>query len=72
MLSWHVCQNGRAAIVGTPSASSAISHGREPCARYNLLDIDAAKKRVELVGRGIGDVHGAIVELERRELDIAE
>jgi 3',5'-cyclic AMP phosphodiesterase CpdA len=72
MFTWHECRTGRAAIVGAPSASSAVAHGREPCARYNLLDIDPAEKRVDLVGRGIGDVHGAIVELERRELDIAE
>jgi 3',5'-cyclic AMP phosphodiesterase CpdA len=71
----------RIAVVGGPSGSLARAHGREALARYNLYRIardaaggpDAARGswRVELVGRGLAESRGPVVELERRELAFA-
>lgn len=68
----------RIAVVGAPSGSLGRAHGRQALARYNLYRIarDAAggpevsRKpwRVELVGRGLAEPDGPVVELERREL----
>jgi 3',5'-cyclic AMP phosphodiesterase CpdA len=68
MFARHPHRTGRAAIVGAPSASSAVAHGREPAARYNLFDIDPETKIIDLIGRGLREANGAIVELERRRL----
>jgi 3',5'-cyclic AMP phosphodiesterase CpdA len=68
MFAWHPHRNGRAAIVGAPSASSAFPHGREPAARYNLFDIDPESRSIDLIGRGLHEANGTIVELERRML----
>jgi hypothetical protein len=43
-------------------------HRHEPLGRYNLLRIDAARRRVDLMGRGLAEPSGAVVELERRIL----
>jgi 3',5'-cyclic AMP phosphodiesterase CpdA len=69
---------GRIAVVGGPSGSLGRAHRREMLARYNLYRIardaaggpDAAHGawRVELVGRGLAEAGGPVVELERREL----
>jgi 3',5'-cyclic AMP phosphodiesterase CpdA len=62
------------AVVGAPSASLARRHGQEALARYNLYRIErnaaAGPKpwRAELVGRGLAEPNGPVVELERREL----
>ena len=72
MFAWYPHRSGRAAIVGTSSASSAVAHRHEPAARYNLLDIDPESKSIDLVGRGLRDADGMIVELERRKLVVAE
>jgi 3',5'-cyclic AMP phosphodiesterase CpdA len=69
---------GRTAVVGAPSASLARAHGREALARYNLYRIarvpDAAPGswRAELVGRGLAEPEGPVVELDRRELTLGE
>jgi hypothetical protein len=68
MFAWHPHRAGRAAIVGAPSASSAVAHGREPAARYNLFDIDPESRSIDLIGRGLHEANGMIVELERRML----
>lgn len=68
MFAWHTHASGRVAVVGAPSASSATGHRDEPPARYNIFDIDARRKSIELVGRGLRETSGAIVELERRRL----
>jgi 3',5'-cyclic AMP phosphodiesterase CpdA len=73
---WDGKGAGRTAVVGAPSASLGRSHGREALARYNLYSIapDPAPGReawhVELVGRGLAEPGGPVVELERRQLVI--
>jgi len=63
------CAGGRLAVVGAPSASLGRRHKREPLARYNLYRIGAAGPRsVELVGRGLAEPDGPVVELDRRLL----
>jgi 3',5'-cyclic AMP phosphodiesterase CpdA len=68
MLAWGTGPSGRFPIVGAPSASLGRKHRHEPLGRYNLLRIDPARRRVDLVGRGLAEPGGAIVELERRAL----
>ncbi|HEY7552496.1 MAG TPA: metallophosphoesterase [Hyphomicrobiaceae bacterium] len=83
MLAWLPRGPGRAAgppcrtaVVGAPSASLARAHGREALARYNLYRIAPRPKptagawSVELVGRGLAEPGGPVVELERRELTL--
>jgi hypothetical protein len=55
-------------IVGAPSASLGVRHGREDLARYNLYRIEGPAAPVHLVGRGLAEPGGPIVELERRIL----
>ena len=56
-------------VVGAPSASLGRPHKGEPLARYNLYRIAGPPWQIELVGRGLEEVGGPIVELERRMLD---
>jgi 3',5'-cyclic AMP phosphodiesterase CpdA len=68
----------RIAVVGAPSASLGRTHGREAFGRYNLYRIErnAAGGRgqepwcVEMVGRGLAEPAGPIVEIERRLLTL--
>jgi 3',5'-cyclic AMP phosphodiesterase CpdA len=55
-------------IVGVASASLARRHKREGLARYNLYRIAGPPWRVALVGRGLADADGAVVEIEQRWL----
>jgi hypothetical protein len=55
-------------VVGAPSASLGRRHKREPLARYNLYPIGGPAHGIELIGRGLAEPGGAIVELERRML----
>ena len=55
-------------VVGAPSASLGRPHKGEPLARYNLYRIVGPPWQIELVGRGLEEAGGAIVELERRTL----
>jgi 3',5'-cyclic AMP phosphodiesterase CpdA len=68
MLAW--CGTGPDAtpVVGAPSASLARPHKREPLARYNLYRIAGPPWSTELIGRGLAEPGGEIVELERRIL----
>jgi len=61
-------ENGRALIVGVPSASEAVD-GRAPAARYNEYHIDRAGNgwRVEMVGRAAANID-QVWECERRVL----
>jgi 3',5'-cyclic AMP phosphodiesterase CpdA len=68
MLSWCAAGPGPIPIVGAPSASLGRSHGREPLARYNLYRIAGPPWSVDLVGRGLAQADGPVVELERRTL----
>jgi 3',5'-cyclic AMP phosphodiesterase CpdA len=72
---------GNMAVVGVPSASLRRSHKNEPAARYNLLRLSREPPgarsatgppavRVELVGRGLAEPDGPLVELERRTLGV--
>ena len=55
-------------IVGVPSASLARDLGRENLARYNLYRIEGPPWSIALIGRGLADANGDIVEIERRAL----
>ena len=55
-------------IVGVPSASLGRRYRHEPLARYNLYLIAGPPWSIRLVGRGLADADGAIVEIERRQL----
>lgn len=68
MLSWCGRGAGATPVVGAPSASLARPHKSEPLARYNLYRIAGPPWSIELVGRGLEQVGGGIVELERRML----
>ena len=70
MEAWRQGPRGPFAVIGAPSASLGRRHGREPLARYNLYRFtnDAKGRSIELVGRGLVDPNGPIVELERRFL----
>jgi 3',5'-cyclic AMP phosphodiesterase CpdA len=68
---------GRIAVVGAPSASRGRRHHHEALARYNLYRIARSKGEespgpwhLEMVGRGLADPDGPVVELERRELPL--
>jgi hypothetical protein len=69
---------GRIAVVGAPSASRGRRHRHEALARYNLYRIRRSTSddghpypwRLEMVGRGLADPDGPVVELERRELPL--
>jgi 3',5'-cyclic AMP phosphodiesterase CpdA len=80
MLAWLACtSDGRemsslTAVVGAPSASLGRSRHGEALGRYNLLRIarqptgGAGPWQVEVVGRGLVEPGGAVVEIERRQL----
>jgi 3',5'-cyclic AMP phosphodiesterase CpdA len=68
MLAWLRSASGMFPIVGAPSASLGRGHKHERLARYNLYRIGAAGRGIELIGRGLAEPGGAIVELERRAL----
>jgi 3',5'-cyclic AMP phosphodiesterase CpdA len=68
MLAWRVAPSGPFPIVGAPSASLGAPHGREPLARYNLYTIDAAARSISMLGRGLTEPGGPVVELEHRTL----
>jgi 3',5'-cyclic AMP phosphodiesterase CpdA len=68
MLAWHPFGSAMFPIVGAPSASLGRLHRHEPLARYNLLRIDPAAGAIELIGRGMAEPGGTIVEVERRSL----
>jgi len=59
-------QAAGALIVGAPSASLGRPYKGEPLARYNLYRIEGSDPwSIELIGRGLAEPSGAIVELER-------
>lgn len=67
-LAWCETAGRKVPVVGAPSASLGRSHKREPLARYNLYRIVGPPWTIDLVGRGLQEVGGAVVELERRGL----
>jgi 3',5'-cyclic AMP phosphodiesterase CpdA len=67
-LAWRTSSAGAFPVVGAPSASLGRRHRHEPLARYNLYRIDAGARVIELIGRGLAEPEGGIVEVERRNL----
>ena len=68
-LAWCESVTGKVPVVGAPSASLGRRHNREPLARYNLYRITGGPPwTIELIGRGLNEVGGRIVEIERRVL----
>jgi 3',5'-cyclic AMP phosphodiesterase CpdA len=70
MLAWRTGPLGPFPVIGAPSLSLAKAHKTEALARYNLYRIEATQTlpRIELIGRGLAQPGGPIVELERRVL----
>lgn len=68
MLAWVPRPSGPLPVVGAPSASLGKRYKSEPLARYNLYRIDLAGGTIDLIGRGLAETGGPIVELERRAL----
>ena len=58
-------------VVGVASASMGRAYKDEPLGRYNLIRIqhDKNSHRIEIIGRGLAEAGGGVVELERRWLD---
>jgi 3',5'-cyclic AMP phosphodiesterase CpdA len=68
LLDW---KGGTAAVIGVPSASLGKPHGIEPLARYNLYRIDLNDpSAILMIGRGLSEPDGPIVELERRHISL--
>jgi 3',5'-cyclic AMP phosphodiesterase CpdA len=70
MLEWRMGPEAPFPVIGAPSLSLGVPHKHEPLARYNLYRIDTSQHRasLELVGRGLAEPGGPVVELERRVL----
>jgi 3',5'-cyclic AMP phosphodiesterase CpdA len=68
MLAWCTAGGACIPIVGAPSAAQGRRHGRDALARYNLYRIAGPPWTIELVGRGLAEPEGPVVELERRSL----
>jgi 3',5'-cyclic AMP phosphodiesterase CpdA len=68
MLAWCRSSAGPLPVVGAPSAAQGRAYKGEPLARYNLYRIDGPPWRIELIGRGLREAGGPIVEIERRRL----
>ena len=68
MLAWCPSPAGPVPVVGAPSAAQARPHKGEPLARYNLYRIEGPPWSIELVGRGLREAEGPIVEIEQRRL----
>jgi 3',5'-cyclic AMP phosphodiesterase CpdA len=80
MLAWLACaadaegSPGRIAVVGAPSASLGRTRHGEALGRYNLFRIarqpagSQGPWQAEMVGRGLAEPDGPVVEVERRRL----
>jgi 3',5'-cyclic AMP phosphodiesterase CpdA len=69
MLAWLQAPSSAIPVVGAPSASLGRPHKEEPLARYNLFRIEGSGAPVvELIGRGLVEPEGAVIEIERRAL----
>ena len=67
-LDWCATAAGEVPVVGAPSAALGRPYKREPLARYNLYRIGGPPWTIELIGRGLEEEGGRIVEVERRHL----
>jgi hypothetical protein len=70
MLAVRLWRAGEIPVVGVASASVARGRRREALGRYNLIRIATGEggARIELIGRGLNEPGGSVVELERRTL----
>ena len=75
MVSWHRNKDGLMPVVGIASASIGRVHRFEPLARYNIYRLHAPKPghgwQIELIGRGIREPEGPVVQVERCWLEPA-
>jgi len=73
MVSWHRTSTGLMPVVGIPSASIGRRSRHEPLARYNIYRLYSSKSglgwQIELIGRGIREPNGPVVQVERRWLE---
>jgi 3',5'-cyclic AMP phosphodiesterase CpdA len=73
MTAWLPCASGITPVIGAPGVSLARPHKGEPMARYNLYRIEWDNPpRITLIGRGLAEPDGPVVELERRQLSPGE
>jgi len=72
-VSWHTSSSGPMAVVGIASASIGRMHRHEPLARYNIYRLHTLEGgegwQIELIGRGIREPGGPVVQVERRWLE---
>jgi 3',5'-cyclic AMP phosphodiesterase CpdA len=71
MMAWCPSPAGPVPVVGAPSSAQALPYKAEPLARYNLYRIEGPPWSIELIGRGLREPDGPIVEIERRSLSPA-
>jgi 3',5'-cyclic AMP phosphodiesterase CpdA len=71
-LAWGTGPFGRFPVVGAPSASLGRMHRHEPLGRYNLYRIEPASRSIALIGRGLAEPDGPVVQLEHRALALTE
>lgn len=73
MVSWHRTSAGLMPVVGIASASIGRVHRHEPLARYNIYRLHGPRPghdwQIELIGRGIREPDGPVVQVERRWLE---
>lgn len=72
MLAWRMHPKGPVPVIGVPSASMNRPREHEALARYNLYRItpatSAAPAAIEMIGRGLTEPGGPVVEVERRSI----
>lgn len=74
MVSWRDTASGPMPVVGIASGSIGRIHRHEALARYNLYRLGSTPRppwRIELIGRGIREPGGPVVQVERRLLEAA-
>lgn len=73
MVSWHQTSTGLMPVVGIASASIGRLSRHEPLARYNIYRLHPPKRehgwQIELIGRGIREPDGPVVQVEHRWLE---
>ena len=73
MVGWHRTATGLMPVVGIASASIGRVHRHEPLARYNVYRLHTPRPghgwQIELIGRGIREPDGPVVQVERRWLE---
>jgi hypothetical protein len=65
---WAKGPAGAIPVIGVPSASVARRYHDEPLGRYNLYRVNSVEGSIRMIGRGLAEPDGPVVELECREL----